>query len=167
MYTNGEFDLAYQRFKNSRGRGPKIYVYHCTDRVPDTQTADDKKSLKEFEAKLNAIGHFKDTYKDDTELAAKFKEEVAKLFANNYIHYGTAAHTLSLSRFQAAPGYFIGRDAELADIRQRLKDGKKLMLINADGGIGKTSLAAKYWDDSLYEYKYNAWLFCDTGILPE
>ncbi len=63
------------------------------------------------------------------------------------------------------PNVFIGREDELESIRKRLVKGGKLMLINAEGGIGKTTLAARYWNESLYEYKYNAWLFCEKGIL--
>ncbi|MBB3841037.1 hypothetical protein FHS57_005058, partial [Runella defluvii] len=63
------------------------------------------------------------------------------------------------------PTVFIGREDELREIRQRLDDCGKLMLINAEGGIGKTTLAAKYWSENLYAYKHNAWLFCENGIV--
>ena len=52
----------------------------------------------------------------------------------------------------------VGRDAELDDLRTRLKDNKQVVLVNGLGGIGKTTLAqvyvAKYWD----EYRHVVWI---------
>ena len=73
--------------------------------------------------------------------------------------------TLLSSKGVDNPNVFIGRRDELENIRERLVKGGKLMLINAEGGIGKTTLAARYWNESLYEYQHNAWLFCENGIV--
>jgi len=40
-----------------------------------------------------------------------------------------------------------------------------LVLVNGDGGIGKTSIAAKYWHTYEKDYKHLAWLFCESGIV--
>jgi hypothetical protein len=63
------------------------------------------------------------------------------------------------------PITFLGRKEELAEIRKRLTIGNTLALINGEGGIGKTSLAAKYWEHYKGNYQHAAWLFCDSGIL--
>ena len=60
---------------------------------------------------------------------------------------------------------FLGREDEIKEIRKRLTENKKLTLINGEGGIGKTTLAAKYWQDNQNNYKHLAWLFCDSGII--
>jgi ATP/maltotriose-dependent transcriptional regulator MalT len=54
----------------------------------------------------------------------------------------------------------------LADIKYRLTKNS-LLLINAEGGMGKTTLAAKYLNDNLAHYKHFAWLFCEKGIIEE
>jgi tetratricopeptide (TPR) repeat protein len=67
----------------------------------------------------------------------------------------------------AVPADFLGRERELTEIRQRLAAGQgTLALVNAEGGMGKTTLAAAYWKRHESQYQYMAWLFCDKGILP-
>jgi hypothetical protein len=67
----------------------------------------------------------------------------------------------------AVPADFLGRERELTEIRQRLAAGQgTLALVNAEGGMGKTTLAAAYWARHKSEYRHLAWLFCDKGILP-
>ena len=66
----------------------------------------------------------------------------------------------------AVPSGFIGREKELGEIRQRLRSGSgALALVNAEGGMGKTTLAAAYWQRFSQEYRHLAWLFCENGIL--
>ncbi len=61
---------------------------------------------------------------------------------------------------------FIGRDQMLERIQGRLfgKDGAFLLLMNGEGGIGKTTLAAKYWYAQEETYRHLAWLYVDEGL---
>jgi hypothetical protein len=55
---------------------------------------------------------------------------------------------------------FIGREEELKTVHDRLFTGENfLMLVNGQGGIGKTTFAAKYWDRYQNEYSHLAFLF--------
>ncbi len=65
----------------------------------------------------------------------------------------------------AVPSSFLGREKELSDIRKLLTQQNTLALVNAEGGMGKTTLAAKYWQEYEQEYQHLAWLFCENGIL--
>ncbi len=65
----------------------------------------------------------------------------------------------------AIPSSFRGREKELADIRKLLTRQNTLALVNAEGGMGKTTLAARYWQQYESQYQHLAWLFCDSGIL--
>ncbi|MBK8654541.1 MAG: tetratricopeptide repeat protein [Haliscomenobacter sp.] len=66
----------------------------------------------------------------------------------------------------AVPEGFIGRERELGGIHTRLHaGGNALALVNAEGGMGKTTLAAAYWKRFSGEYQHLAWLFCEKGIL--
>lgn len=65
----------------------------------------------------------------------------------------------------SVPANFLGRTQELDEIRQLLCSQSTLVLVNAEGGMGKTTLAAAYWNKYRHEYKYLAWLYCDSGIL--
>ncbi len=51
------------------------------------------------------------------------------------------------------PPVFMGRDRELEIVHDKLFGGQNfLMLVNGQGGIGKTSFASKYWQK--YEHEY-------------
>ena len=52
----------------------------------------------------------------------------------------------------------VGRDAELADLYQRLFENHKVVLVNGMGGIGKTILAQVYVDHFWDEYCHIAWI---------
>ncbi len=158
-YTEEEYDFSYNRFLNS-GK-PVVFVYQ---KLAHVEVED---SVKAFQQKtLTQHQQFTPKFENANDLGVAFDNEMQKLFANGTLEYGVIAKCL-YSGGNSAPTQFIGREEELQKIRTKLDEGGQLMLINADGGIGKTSLAAKYWDESLYKYKYNAWLFCENGIVQE
>ncbi len=64
------------------------------------------------------------------------------------------------------PELFIGRGGELEAVRQKLFEGDNLLLlVNGQGGIGKTTLAAKYWQRYEADYRHLAWVFAQSSIL--
>ena len=65
----------------------------------------------------------------------------------------------------SVPPTFLGREQELDDIRTLLTQRNTIALVNSEGGMGKTTLAARYWEKYQHEYKHLAWLFCEKGIL--
>lgn len=70
----------------------------------------------------------------------------------------------------ADPIVFFGRVEELHEIRQRLtrlSKGGHILLLHAEGGMGKTSLASKYWHNYQRAYKNMAWLNCQNGIYSD
>lgn len=60
--------------------------------------------------------------------------------------------------------HFIGRETELAEIRTRFEANEMLMLVNGEGGIGKTTLVSKYWHDYEQDYTHLAYVFCEGDI---
>ncbi|MCR8558527.1 ATP-binding protein [Mucilaginibacter sp. BJC16-A38] len=168
-FTNIEFDRALGQFRFT-DHNPKIYVFEKIAPLPKTQNDVDKDSLVAFKKKYADEGQFPIQYKDAEELTGLFKTNLDKLFADKYLLEGSNKHKNPAECLytdgNSVPIGFIGRDDELKAIREKLNKGGSLMLINAEGGIGKTSLAAKYWEESLSDYKYNAWLFCEVGIIP-
>ncbi len=156
-YTNEEFDLA----QKSLG-GNKKPLLLLLEKIDSTSKED---SVTEFKKNVaHGNGLFSAVFKNDDSLKSVIKEELQKLFKDGFLKKGEPAILLSPNG-PAEPTVFLGREKELKEIRKRLEKGGKLMLINAEGGIGKTTLAAKYWHESLHEYKHNAWLFCDGGIV--
>jgi tetratricopeptide (TPR) repeat protein len=63
------------------------------------------------------------------------------------------------------PDVFQGREADLAAIRAKLvENSQPLLLVNGQGGIGKTSLAAKYWQTYQDHYAHTAWLYAPSRL---
>jgi tetratricopeptide (TPR) repeat protein len=84
---------------------------------------------------------------------------------NQTIIYGKR----QINRFLTSPPFdppmFVGRNKELETVHAKLTDGQNfLMLVNGQGGIGKTSFAAKYWRKYQDEYSHLAFLFVENGI---
>lgn len=67
----------------------------------------------------------------------------------------------------SVPSTFLGRKEELSEVRKRLATGNTLALINGEGGIGKTTLAVKYWEQYKEQYQHLAWLFCQNNIIDQ
>jgi tetratricopeptide (TPR) repeat protein len=83
-----------------------------------------------------------------------------------FINYGDRkTPTILTAPTASVPATFLGREKELQDIRQLLSSGNTLALVNSEGGMGKTTLAAAYWNQYRHQYKHLAWLFCENGIL--
>jgi tetratricopeptide (TPR) repeat protein len=60
---------------------------------------------------------------------------------------------------------FLGREAELETIREKLFAGDNLLLlVNGTGGVGKTSLAARYYHTYADEYAHLAWVLSEKSI---
>lgn len=60
---------------------------------------------------------------------------------------------------------FIGREDELKAVHQKLFEGDNLLLlVNGEGGIGKTTLAAQYYRRYSDEYTHLAWVFAENSI---
>ena len=164
-YTNEEFDLARAQFL-SAGQPLKIYTYCKTIAPPASPSPADTDSLRVFGGKLHGISHFPIHYDSPEGLQLHFGTRLKDLFADGTLPYGDMAKCLSAGQ-PAVPEGFIGREDELTLIRRKMEAGGTLMLINSEGGMGKTSIAAKYWADHLYQYTHNAWLFCENGIVEE
>ena len=63
------------------------------------------------------------------------------------------------------PDLFLGRDAALKQIFQRLNNGVRILhLVNGEGGIGKTTLASQYYYQYREVYHHCAWLLAQQDI---
>jgi tetratricopeptide (TPR) repeat protein len=61
---------------------------------------------------------------------------------------------------------FIGRVDDLENVHQKLfKDDNLLLLVNGEGGIGKTALAAHYYNKYADQYSHLAWIFAEKSLL--
>ncbi|MEO8110318.1 MAG: tetratricopeptide repeat protein [Ginsengibacter sp.] len=174
-YTEEEFEKAFKQFKETNK--PKVYTYFKnTSAKVGTLAQKDLQSLWAFQEKLKNLKHYQTEYSNSDKLALHFSQQLDKLFAEGYFILPeekkvTESISGQISKCLAAgqpsiPPEFIGRETELADIKQKLEKNN-LLLINAEGGMGKTTLAGKYLENNLNTYKHYAWLFCDTSITEQ
>ncbi|MEL7249952.1 MAG: NB-ARC domain-containing protein [Bacteroidota bacterium] len=85
--------------------------------------------------------------------------------ANTAPNPGSIPHALTEPPF--SPPVFIGRDKELENLHQRLFDTKGdqfLLMVNGQGGMGKTSLASRYYHQHQQEYQHVAWVLSNKNI---
>ncbi len=65
------------------------------------------------------------------------------------------------------PEVFLGREDDLMAVHDKLFAGNNLLLlVNGEGGIGKTTLASKYYQAYHEKYTHLAWVFAEKS-LPE
>ncbi|MFZ2897182.1 MAG: NB-ARC domain-containing protein [Saprospiraceae bacterium] len=84
----------------------------------------------------------------------RFREEVAR---------AAIPHALTAPPFLSE--VFIGREDDLQTVHDHLFSGDNLlMLINGEGGVGKTTLAARYYHRYQNEYEHVAWVLSEKSI---
>ncbi|MBW4616855.1 MAG: ATP-binding protein [Desmonostoc vinosum HA7617-LM4] len=53
---------------------------------------------------------------------------------------------------------FVGRDREIADLNNFVSQGAKVILIQGEGGVGKTTLARKYFKTQKFDFVLELWM---------
>jgi tetratricopeptide (TPR) repeat protein len=70
-----------------------------------------------------------------------------------------------LTQTPSASTFFIGRDEDLAAIETDYQQHNRLLvLVNGEGGMGKTTLATHYWHRHEARYTHLAWVFAESGV---
>jgi hypothetical protein len=162
-YTEEEFETAVGQFKAKEK--PFILVYFRD--VPKGDGAGDdarRRRLEAFQKKLDALGHYKTDYDNDARLTAHFGAQLEKLAAKGFIVFDRddkAPRRVSNLPYNSLGPLFKGRDAALAELRQRLMAGggravglTASQAIHGLGGVGKTRLAIEYAWRQASDYEY-------------
>jgi len=147
---------------------PRIYIFKKTAPADYELNPTNVENLRLLENEWYAKGkeQWPWEFNNKAELTQKLSDDIRGLFDNPDLPHFSFPEVIKLSlNSPEMPVGFLGREEELKTIYQKLNSGGKLMLINAEGGIGKTTLAAKYWNEALNYYKHAAWLFCDSGVI--
>ncbi len=121
---------------------------------------------KELDEEAIRIKNSKNVFAGQANVGGNFHQGDNKT-TNNYYQYGSKKIPRILAAPTASvPTGFLGREQELAEIHARLGAGSEaLALVNSEGGMGKTTLAARYWQKHEAAYQHLAWLYCERGIL--
>ena len=89
----------------------------------------------------------------------------ASTLNNPVFNYGEKKIAKYLGILPVIPEVFIGRDEELRSVHDALFKGDNvLLLVNGEGGIGKTTLAAKYYQRYFDDYAHLGWVFAERSL---
>ncbi|NQZ09093.1 MAG: tetratricopeptide repeat protein [Algicola sp.] len=108
----------------------------------------------------------------DIKLAIDASDKLSKIYTvgqsiteNHFHQYGEVKIQQKLNTSPVNPSVFIGRDDELGEIYNDLhQTDNLLLLVNGEGGIGKTTLASAYYHRYGHHYQHLAWVYADDGI---
>jgi len=97
----------------------------------------------------------------------KINTEIRNSTLNNPVfNYGNKKINKILGMPPFMPEVFLGREADLTDVHKKLfEENNLLLLVNGEGGIGKTTLAAKYYQKYHNDYAHLAWVFAETSLI--
>ncbi len=80
-------------------------------------------------------------------------------------HYGDRKIPHALTAPPFLPEVFLGREEDLRGVHDQLFSGDNLLLlVNGIGGVGKTTLASKYYHTYQQEYTHVAWVLSEKSI---
>jgi tetratricopeptide (TPR) repeat protein len=130
-----------------------------------------EQTLDKLRLQGNSILEMLDLFQDLMKLQGKTQIQVAdKIYNIDKIDTAFFGQLLNkpprfLTTHPHNTTYFIGRENDLAAIERNYQENNRLLvLVNGQGGMGKTTLAAKYWVQHEDRYKHLAWIFADNGI---
>lgn len=79
--------------------------------------------------------------------------------------YGKKEIPKHLGTLPFPPELFLGREDDLAQVHGKLFGSEiVLLLVNGEGGIGKTSFASEYYYRYSDEFSHMAWVFAEKGL---
>lgn len=84
---------------------------------------------------------------------------------NVSLNYGEKEIKKLLGAIPIYPEIFIGRDDDLEKIHEKLFNEQNcLLLVNGEGGIGKTTVASTYYHKYIEEYSHLVWIVAERSI---
>ncbi|MEN0049172.1 MAG: tetratricopeptide repeat protein [Bacteroidota bacterium] len=88
------------------------------------------------------------------------------------LHVGNTIHIYDkkpINKYLTTPpfqtDYFIGRATDITAIHEKIFTQNHLLLLNGRGGMGKSTIAAKYFKKYESDYQYLAWIFVVESLL--
>lgn len=176
QYTREEFEVAFSSFQKTKK--PIVFTYFKNVAIPVGQINRlDQKTLWDFQDRLVSLEHLHTTYENTNDLLLFFNKQMDKLVSTGFIKFDQLTsflplvhtfsklipHDLTIPPFK--PELFFGRDEDLSILKDKFfQQNVQLLLVTGEGGLGKTTLASKYYHVYKDEYKHVAWIFSEKNI---
>ncbi len=87
-----------------------------------------------------------------------FQSAVERLWKQQYGNNSANIEYLTNSVRSGIDSNFLGRDREITELHNIINSGMKLILIQAEGGVGKTTLARKYFKAQNFDFVLELWM---------
>lgn len=160
-YTEEEFDIAYDAFK--RKNKPYIYIY-----FEEIETQKDK-SFTDFQNKIESLNHFYSPFTNFDNLWTQINHEIDKVLheldSEVSIEKESGKVHKQIGNIPLNPNVYLGREGVLENIFESFfDDHKTVLLLNGNGGIGKTTTASAYYHKYQDQYSHLIWTISETGI---
>ncbi len=144
--------LGYLRWKKSKDHQAALVIKQKAEKIYNIETIE--------------TAHFAPVVKDAKNILVNSDIKADTVHIGDYITYASG---IKIPRFLTQKpfytDFFIGRDSDLAAIETEYQDNNHLLvLVNGQGGMGKTTLVAQYWLRHETRYTHLAWVFSDRGI---
>ncbi len=125
-----------------------------------------RSEMEQYEKGMTIIQNAEKIYNNENINNATFSNVQQQTnITTQYVTYGNHKLPRYLTQKPFYTDFFIGRDEDLTAIEaDYLQHHHLLVLVNGEGGMGKTTLAAQYWFRHESRYKHLAWVFADSGI---
>jgi tetratricopeptide (TPR) repeat protein len=155
--TKGQLELFITYFHEALAANPQLSILEKQHRFPEKIY----EIAAYFEEFLRLLNSQNKKLEDISDALINIHEDVKK--SNTQNPSTKLSHKLTLNPI--FPDVFLGRTQDLQKIRDRLTQGETfLLLVNGDGGIGKSTLAATYYQKFGKRYQHIAWLVNETDI---
>lgn len=157
-FTKEEFEVALDTYK--RKNKPKILTFF------DKSVKTTDNSIEEFKKELEELGHFYAFYNSFEDFWIKLNKQLdvyLKCFSNKLIENKIPKQIGTLPPFN--PKIFLGREGVTKKIYNVFfKNDKQVLLLSGNGGIGKTTVASKYYYEYQNVYIHQIWVFNESEI---
>ena len=164
--TDNELPQAFDKLQALLKSSPHLdEVLHLKGRHTDLRQRVRKGTIREEEKQVEI-----NTIRDHLFELLRVVEEKINLAANTPKPAGPRTNPggpipKHLTQPPLISDVFIGRDKELKAIHKILTGNENiLLLVNGNGGMGKTTLASQYYHRHQKDYQHLAWLFSEQSI---
>ncbi len=159
-YTQEEYQTAYRLFQNIGKLRLLVYLQ---------KGSKEEKSLSDFKNTLNEIEYFPAAYAEFNDLWTQLNQELEthlhKIWERMDTREKNDTFDKQIGNIPINPKLLIGREGKLSSIYQAFfEESKPVLLLAGQGGLGKTTIASKYYHSYHEDYSHLIWIINEKKL---